>query len=251
MRTVKILTLLAALSLLGATAAAQTSSESKFTVAVSVGANDFAGVSAMSGLLPEYETEAQSTNWMNKGLGIGLEAGLLINPSWRLVLGGGFNFTGNPGYPELLGTADVNGTVDSNFGAVPGYKAVASQNTIAYQAYLGFDYLFKIDAVPALRPTVGFKAGGAYASNEQLADGIYSMGRSIAETYYAKAAATLGVEYYFSNSFYIGAQVNALDYTYGMTKYKPQEGLASLKADNHNAGFFAHPVIKVGFVFGK
>ena len=247
--TKKFLTLLAAVALVCFGAAAQT--PARLSVALTAGANSYASISAMSGTQAVYESEAPSVNWADKGLGFGIEGGLQLGSSWRIVLGGTFNSGINPGYADVPGTADPAGSLDDNFGEVPSYSAVACQQSLSYLVYTGCDYMFNLKAVPALKPYAGIRFGGSYASNSKKWDDVYSMGASLAETFALKTAITGGVDYFVTDNFFIGACINLFDYTYAVSKQKPQEGLTVLSADAHNFGAFANPMLRIGFRFGK
>ena len=240
-----------AVALMGITANAQSEPDkgTHLTVAVTAGSNSALGVSAMPGAQAVYSTEVTSLNWMNKGLSFGLEAGLNLGLNWRIVLGGGFNMTAVPGSPAVIGTADPSWSLDDNWGEVPTYSSVPTQQSMSYLAYTGADYRFKIEALPALRPYAGIRVMGSYSSDSKLSDDEYAMGRSIAESYALKGALVGGADFYVANGLFVGIAFDLFNYTYGMTAYKPQEGLGSLKAAVHNFGGFACPTIKVGVQF--
>lgn len=101
-----------------------------FTVAATVGYNSYANITAPSGILTDYEVAAFSTNWTDKKLMVGFEAGWFFHDRWKLNLGGGLNFTNNPGYPAKLGTYD--GQEDElGDGSVPNYRAVGDASSLA------------------------------------------------------------------------------------------------------------------------
>ena len=76
-----------------------------------------------------------------------------------------------------------------------------------------------------------------------------AMGKSIAETWNLRGSVAMGIDYYVLPSLYIGAQIDALAYSYNMTTYKPQEGLSNLDADSHSISALAAPTLKVGIKF--
>jgi len=224
-------------------------SNARWYVSATLGANNYAGVSAMSGTQAVYETQATSTLWTSKGVAFGFEGGVQIGPSWRILLGGNFNYSYNPGYSEKTGTAVPGATVEENWGEVPTYKSVSAQASYSYQVYTGADYMFLKDR--KLRPYLGLRFGGAYASNQQQnQDDAFAMGKSLAEQFFLKTAIVGGADYFFDDEFYVGVALNIVDYTYGVTRYKPQEGLSALGADSHGIGAFANPTLKLGFRFG-
>ena len=250
MRSKLIISLMAVLTLMGTTAMAQDSDKDvRFSAAVTVGANSYGSISAMSGQLPSYSVEAPSGQWVDNPLGLGAELGLEIGKHWRIVLGGTFGYGVTPGQAGLPGTADPNATPEDNWGEIPSYEAVSGEAALNWYAYTGFDYLFSIDAVPALRPHIGFRVGGNYASSMKNPDEAFAVGVSVAESYGVKVAATAGIDYNISDAFYVGIMINAVDYGYNAKVYKPQEGLSALNAATHGIGFASCPIFKIGMRF--
>lgn len=220
-----------------------------FTLAATVGYNSYASVSALPGTLANYEAAALSTNWTDKKLMVGFEAGWFFNDLWKLDLGGGLNFTNNPGYSAVPGTADENASAEDNMGEIPNYRAVANAQTFSYNVFAGVDRYFKMKNVPNLMWYTGLRVGMAYAQNQMRYDEYESMGRSVGESWNLRGALTLGVDYFVLPAMYVGAQIDPFAYTYNMTTYKPQEGLSNLDADSHNYSFLAAPTVKIGFKF--
>lgn len=219
------------------------------TLATTLGYNSYASVTALPGTLSSYEGAALSTNWTDKQLMLGFEAGWFVNDNWKLNLAGGFNMNNNPGYSAVPGTMDENLSVEDNMGEIPSYRAVANAYSLGYNISLGIDRYFAIKNVPNLMWYAGLRAGVAYGLNEQKYDEYESMGKSSAETINLRGALTCGFDYFLSKGFYVGAQIDPFAYTYNMTAYKPQEGLSTLDADSHNYSVLAAPTLKVGIKF--
>ncbi len=238
------------LSLICTTVNAQEKNKAVFSLALTAGANSFASVSAMPGTQATYETQAPAVNWMDKKLGFGIEGGMQIGPSWRIVLGGAFSYGMNPGYSGRPGTALPGLPAEDNQGQIPTYNAVAAQKSLSYLAYTGFDYLFGVSALPRLKPVLGFRAGGSYADDSKKWDDPLTMGASVAEAFYLKGAIVGGADYFFTDNFFLGITLNLFDYTYTVSRYKPQEGLAALSADGHLFGAIANPALRIGLRFG-
>lgn len=220
-----------------------------FTVAATVGYNSYAGVTALPGTLATYEGAALSTNWTDKQLMVGFEAGWFFKDNWKLNLAAGLNMTNNPGYAALPGTMDPDASAEENMGEIPSYRAVADAYSFSYNVSLGVDRYFRTKQLPNLLWYTGIRLGAAYGLNEQKYDEYESMGKSSAETVNLRAALTLGVDYFVLPCMYVGAQIDPFCYTYNMTSYKPQEGLSNLDADSHNYSVLAAPTLKVGFRF--
>ena len=209
---------------------------------VTAGSNSYAGISALPGTLASYGTEALSVNWMDKAPAFGVEGSMIICDRWKLDLGGAFTFGFNPGYSGVPGTG-------SKLGDIPTYEPVALQQNLSYLVYLAGSYYFRIPSIPALRPSVGLRLGGSYANNQQIADDEKWMGVSAGETFTLNGSVIAGVDYYFSQHFFVGLGVDLFRYVYGVTSHRPQEGLGALQADTHNFGFLGAPKVKIGFMF--
>lgn len=220
-----------------------------FTVAATVGYNSFTNVSALPGTLPDYEASALTNVWADKKLMVGFEGGYFFSDKWKLNLGGGLNFTHNPGYADVPGTADSSMSAEDMMGEIPNYRAVASQYSCAYQVYTGVDRYFHLKGVRNLTCYTGIRAGFSYALNEQKYDEWTSMGKSVGETWNLRGSLIVGVDYFVLPAMYVGLSVEPFQYTYNMTTYRPQEGLASLQADSHNFSILAAPTMKIGFKF--
>lgn len=221
-----------------------TPKKGEFTVAATVGYNSYASINALPGNLPSYEAAALTSNWSDKKLMVGFEAGWFFQDLWKLNLGGGLNFTNNPGYTGVPGTGG-----DVNEGDIPDYRAVGDGQSFSYNVYTGVDRYFAFKNVPNLMWYAGARVGMAYAQNQVKYDEPESMGKSVAETWNLRGALTVGFDYFLCPALYIGAQIDPFAYTYNMTTYKPQEGLSNLDADSHNFNLLAAPTLKVGFKF--
>lgn len=218
-----------------------------FTLAATVGYNSYTSISAMQGNLTDYETAQVPNFWNDKKLMVGFEAGYFINSKWKLNLGGGLNFSHNPGYSEYLGTIDEN-SGDDWLGEIPNYRAVASQYSCNYNAFLEGDRYFDTK-FSNLKWYVGVQAGFAYALNEMKYDEWTSMGVSVGETFNIRGGVTVGFDYFVLPAMYVGASIQPFAYTYGISSYRPQEGLKCLQADCSTYSILAAPTLKVGFKF--
>ena len=125
---------------------------------------------------------------------------------------------------------------------------MANQSDIQFNVFTGVDRYFKTK-VCGLMPYVGVRVGYAYGQNTALADDETWMGKSVGESFNIRGAATVGVDYFLTEGFFVGAQVDPFAYTYNKSTYKPQEGLGNLSANSNNFSVLAAPTIKVGFKF--
>lgn len=226
-----------------------TPKQGDFSAAFSVGYNSYASVKALPGNGTGYEAAAFSTNWSDKKLMVGFEGGWFFRDLWKLNLGGGLNFTNNPGYPAVPGSMDANS--EAGDGSIPDYRAVADASSFSYNVFAGVDRYFRTKQVTNLMLYSGLRVGMAYGQNRQKYDEPEAMGKSVGETWNLRAAITAGADYFVLPAFYVGVQIDPFCYTYNMTTYKPQEGLGNLEADSHNFSLLAAPTIKIGFIFSK
>ena len=215
------------------------------TIAVTAGYNSYTSLDAPAGNLTDYNLQAVSTNWTDKKLMLGIEGGWFFKDMWKATLGGGLSITSNPGYAAVPGTA---GSGEVGGASIPGYDAVASESDIQFNVFAGVDRYFN-SKVAGLMPYVGTHIGYAYGRNSAFADSEEYVGTSIAESFNIRGAITVGVDYYFNEVIFVGAQIDGFAYTYNMSTYKPQAGLGNLSADSHNFSVLAAPTLKVGFKF--
>ena len=165
-----------------------------------------------------------------------------------LSLGGGINFTHNPGYADKPGTMTPGMSGEDMVGEIPSYRAVASQYSCTYNVAAGLDRYFS-SSVKNLMWYGGVRVGMAYSLNEQKYDEWTAMGKSVGESWSLRGALTIGADYYVMKGMYVGASVDPFAYTYNMTSFRPQEGLARLSADSSNFAILAAPTVKIGFRF--
>ena len=256
---IKKLLLLAVMPMIGLTVNAQeskidfTPKKGDVTLAFTLGYNSYASIEAAPLLQNYYYTASPSTNWSDKKLMVGFEAGWFVGDLWKLSLGGGLNFTNNPGHPGVPGTIDgvnVNNPYNE-MGELPNLVAVADAQSFSYNVALGLDRYFKLNNVTNLMPYLGVRAGYAYGQNVKAYDEPYAMGKSTAETFNIRGAVAFGLDYYILPGFYLGAQIEPFAYTYNRTSNRVQDGMETMRANSHNFNFLAAPTIKVGFKIGK
>ncbi|WP_290375799.1 BT1926 family outer membrane beta-barrel protein [Paramuribaculum intestinale] len=225
-----------------------TPAKGDFTVAATLGYNSYTEATALPGNLTDYEASAFATDWSKKKLTVGFEAGYFVSEKWKLSLGGGINFTHNPGYADKPGTMTLGMSGEDMVGEIPSYRAVASQYSCTYNVAAGLDRYFS-SSVKNLMWYGGVRVGMAYSLNEQKYDEWTAMGKSVGESWSLRGALTIGADYYVMKGMYVGASVDPFAYTYNMTSFRPQEGLARLSADSSNFAILAAPTVKIGFRF--
>ena len=218
-------------------------------VALTAGSNSYLSVTAQPGMLTSYGAEALSVGWTDKATAFGMEGSLIFCDRWKLDLGGEFSYYNNPAHVEVPGTYEGNPLAVYEVGQIPDYEAINAKADLNWFAHIAGSYYFRLPSVPCLRPYAGVRFTGGYASNWERTDKYEALGSSDAETYFFTVGALAGVDWYFSPNFFIGIAVEPYRYTFGVTSYRPQEGLAPIAADTHFNGAFVEPRLKVGFLF--
>ena len=229
---------------LAANAQDNTPKKGDFTVAATVGYNTYTTISAQSGNLGKDHTlESASINLADQKLMVGIEGGWFFHDLWKVTLGGGFNFSSNPGYGAVEGVYDDGNSI------VPGYAYVLNQSTVQFHVYTGVDrYFDNLIKVKNLMPYAGVRLGYAYACNTAKGDPTW-MGKSIGESFNIRTALTIGLDYFVTETFFMGIQVDPFAYTFNKCTLKPQEGVSNMEANSNNFSFIAAPTLKVGFKF--
>lgn len=248
MKLYKLL-VLAALPLISLTASAQSKAPQKgdFTVALTLGYNNSTMKSADGSNLYYYSVNANSTNWNDKGLAIGIEGGWFFTDLWKVSLGGGMNITKKPGYAGIEGTHSSQWG-GNEIGDVPTYNTIADESLLQFTVTAGVDR-YITTKVDGLMPYGGVRVRYAYGRNEAFWDDANYMGKSVGESFNVCGALAVGVDYFLTEAIFVGAQVFPFAYTYNRTLIKPQEGLENWAANSHNFGILAEPTLKVGFKF--
>lgn len=172
-----------------------TPAKGDFTVAATLGYNSYTEATALPGNLTDYEASAFATDWSKKKLTVGFEAGYFVSEKWKLSLGGGINFTHNPGYADKPGTMTLGMSGEDMVGEIPSYRAVASQYSCTYNVAAGLDRYFST-SVKNLMWYGGVRVGMAYSLNEQKYDEWTAMGKSVGESWSLRGALTIGADYY-------------------------------------------------------
>ena len=231
---------------LAASAQDFTPKKGDFTVAATVSYNSYTSLDAADGNSSSHSLAAVSTNWTDKKLMVGLEGGWFFQDLWKLTLGGGMNISSNPGYASVPGVWDYEDVTTG----IPTYNAVKSQSEMQFNVYAGVDrYFDNLIKVNNLMPYFGARMGYAYGRNSAYADDENWMGKSIGESFNLRWSLVAGLDYFLSEAFFLGIQVEPFAYTYNKSTLKPQEGLGNLSANSHNFGILAAPTIKFGFKF--
>ena len=218
-----------------------------FTVSATMGYNSFVSQDAIRYNSTSYDMVAMDTDWFDEDMLVGIEGNLFIGDKWSWRFGGGFSYTYKPGYPELPGTYDENSELGD--GSIPTYEAIATESAMRFNAITGIDRHISFAKAKNLDFHIGLHAGYAYSLHTLFYDHEKAMGQSIGESFNLRGMLNIGFDYYFMPNMFAGVEVNALQYTYSYSAYRPEEGLGNLAADSHNASFMAAPTFKIGFKF--
>lgn len=246
----KILTIVTLSLLCVAGVKAQELKKGDITVAVTVGYNQYNDINAFTNSTqPNYEAAAMEALTFNSPLAIGIEGNWFIKKDLALRFGGGLGYSYKPGYNALPGTVNDNLSPDDNLGEIPGYRAVGNASSLRWNIFAGLNKYWALNAVPQLHFFVGGQAGFSYGLNQIKFNEETSMGISVGEGWTARISASVGVDYYVAPSFFIGFEVQPVQYAYNVTGFRPQDGLSVLQGDSHNFALLAAPTLKIGFKF--
>lgn len=211
-------------------------------LSVNFGVGSYIGMSAPKPNLSEYSLSAPMSGWFDKKPILDVECKWFVAKKWALKFLGGFTYSNNPGYNEVLGTNSTD------WGSVPTYKAVPNSDNFQYALGLGFNRYYESRS-NWLFFYFGGETGFAYGKVAAKADNEEYMGASIAEAYAFKVAPVCGVDYFFDELLFVGIDVRPISYQYAIYKERPQAGLRSLSSDNHTISFISQPMIKLGIRF--
>ena len=215
---------------------------------ISFGTGSHIGTSAPPPNLSNYTLAAPMTAWFDKNPILGIEGRWLMTDRWSLRLAGGFNYSFNPGFSELTGTADPS-LPTLTPGEIPTYNAVANADNIQFHIGIGADYYFR-----SFGDNLFLRIGGelryAYGRvTRNAADSEDYMGATLGEAFSFGIAPVIGADYFFSRNLFIGFDIRPLAYQYSVFNERPQAGLSLLSSNNHNFAILARPTLKVGIRF--
>lgn len=211
-------------------------------LSVNFGVGSYIGMSAPKPNLSEYTLSAPMSGWFDKKPILDVEAKWFVSKDWALKLSGGFTYSNNPGYSEVIGTESTDP------GSVPTYKAVPNSDNMQYAIGLGANRYYESRS-NRLFFYFGGETGFAYGRVTAKADSEEYMGASVAEAYAFRLAPVCGFDYFFDQLLFVGVDVRPISYQYTLYKERPQVGLGNLSSDNHTISFISQPMIKLGIKF--
>lgn len=234
--------------MLGSTSAiGQELKKGSVTLGATVGYNGYLNV-ATPAYASEYEMQALESLTFSSPVNVGFEGNWFLSDRVSLRFGGGFGYTYKPGYTSVPGTIGPDG--DSwEEGGIPNYRAVGNATAMRWSAFVGVNHYWQVKSVPALHFFIGGQVGFSYGISEIKYDEEMSMGRSLSQAYSGRISFSAGADYYLLPSFFIGLEIQPVQYAYSVNGIRPQEGMKMLQADSHNFQFLAAPTLKVGFKF--
>lgn len=219
-----------------------TAQKGDIMLSVNFGVGSYIGMSAPKPNLSEYSLSAPMSAWFDKKPILDVEGKWFVSDNWALKLAGGFTYSNNPGYSEVLGTEATEP------GSVPTYKAVPTSDNIQYSVGLGINRYYS-----SISKRLSFYWGGetnfSYGKVTAKADSEEYIGASIAEAYAFRVAPVCGFDYFFDKLLFVGVDLHPIAYQYAVYKERPQVGLRNLSSDTHTFSFISQPTIKFGIKF--
>ncbi|WP_320018057.1 BT1926 family outer membrane beta-barrel protein [Labilibaculum manganireducens] len=250
-----------------------------FTVALVLGDNDVTDIDPA--VLPNYSVYDNFNNYYVSRLGAddnfsvkqpasitnmaGVSLNYFLSDKISLNLFGSYGYKSTPGeeaYSGVLPMSDSKGNVieGSEIPAIQG-----SPETTNHKLYLsaGADYHFKFDQdVKALRNTDFYLGGRFNFMYERLEKnqiswlkddkGDYSVnseggGVATAEAIGFGGALVGGVDYYFTQSLFIGLEVNVFNFMYQHTEIVKMPGVQGADQKTTFMNAMSYPRLKIGF----
>lgn len=179
---------------------------------------------------------------------IGVEVRYFFSSRLAVKLSGAAILNNTPSRESLVGVPN----------AVPNINAVNADERIDLNFIPGVEYHFIVKS-KKMSPYVGLSIPIIYGRHVNFNPDISPNGTNpLSGDAFGKRSATIfglgsqlfsGVDYYFNNDIYIGAQINILGSTYTTVQKSAGDGVDVSKAESVQVNFFTQPVIKVGFKF--
>lgn len=179
---------------------------------------------------------------------IGVEARYFLSSRIAVKLSGAAIFNTTPARESLSGVPN----------AIPEIEAVSAEERIDLNFIPGVEYHFPVKS-KKLSPYSGLALPIIYGRHSVNNPNITVNDSSSLEgdVFGARKAAIFGlgsqlysgVDYYFNNEIYLGAQINILGSTYTTVEKSSGNGFDISQTENVQINFLTQPVIKVGFKF--
>lgn len=216
-------------------------------LSLNLGAGSFIGQSAPLPNLKSYDLQAPTQNWFDTKPILNVEGRWFMTEQWSIKLSGGLAYNYNPGYLEVPGNVDGEGTTD--VGNLPTYHAVPNSSNIQFSLGVGADHYWKMADVERLFFRAGAEVGWAYGRASTTADSPDYAGRAIGEAYAFRVAPLAGFDYFIAKCLFVGIEVRPVAYQYSVFKIRPQAGIKLMSSDSHSFSFLSQPMIKFGIRF--
>lgn len=228
-----------------------------FTVAMNFGRGSFisSGVFAPSSngnvnATPSFSTI--STNGNDASNMIGAEGRYYLSDGFAVTLSGGATFSNVPSTLAIPAVVDATGTT-----VIPGYNAVVEDSRADVSVSVGAQWSFDVKS-KKLFPYLGFAIPFNYA-RRSLYDPTVTFGNNGANIVDLGARhvnvngvglqAVAGVDYYFSNNFYLGASIKPVSFYYISNSRIPGPALPGLTSESYTISSFVQPLLSLGFKF--
>ncbi len=224
-----------------------------FTVGVNFGRGSFisSGMSILDydrNVSGEASTSTIDVNHNNLTNMIGAEGRYFLTNNIALTLSGGLKFSSTPASVSIPAVIDNV----SNATILPAYNSVVSDKRLDVSYSLGALYFFNTKN-ERLMPYLGVSAAFQHATRTLfdptvLSDGsVRDLGNRNLEIFGIGAQAVAGVDYYLTNSMYLGFSIKPLTFTSVNNSKYPAPGMYARKINNYTIASFVQPMLSFGF----
>lgn len=165
-----------------------------------------------------------------------------------LLLSGGAIIRNTSGKTNIPGVQ-----TDNNASSIPEFESIVESNEVDMNVNFGTQYFFT-KKYAKVHPYMGVTIPFYYASRSQFdpaIDGstIIDVSERKVSLFGVGAQTTAGIDYYFREAFFIGAEIKTVNYVFAKTVKYAGPGFGERSAQTSTVSFFSQPFIRIGFKF--
>lgn len=179
---------------------------------------------------------------------IGAELRYFLTDRISLLTSGGAIIRKTPGMTNIPGVS-----TGSNASSIPEFESIVETNEVDLNVNIGAQYFFS-KKYKKVHPYMGVIIPFYYAKRAQYDPAID--GGSIVDISERRVSllglggqTTAGIDYYFGEAFFIGAEVKTISYVFAKTTKYAGPGFGERSAQTSTVSFFSQPFIRIGFKF--
>lgn len=201
---------------------------------------------SVSGDAPYINTMSNNNNELTNM--IGAELRYFVTDRISILMSGGAIIRHTPGMTNIPGVI-----TSSNASSIPEFESIVESNEVDLNLNLGGQYFFKTK-YEKVHPYMGVTIPFYYAKRSQFdpaIDGgnIVDISERSVSLLGVGAQATAGIDYYFGEAFFIGAEIKTVNYVFAKTEKFAGPGFGERSAQTSTVSFLSQPFIRIGFKF--